>query len=105
MVKPIKFETIVALTEALGQAAEDKSWDQLVAIQQQRDGLIKQFFSTPTNLSPAEIEQVQWVLATDNAIKKVVVEEQSLIQQQISGMKRAQNAVSMYHQIGIPYKS
>lgn len=100
MTKPIEFGKIVALTETLSHTAENKSWDQLMAIQQKRDGLIKQFFSKPTKLTSVEIEQIEWVLETDATIKKIVMDEQTLIQQQISGVKRAQNAVSLYHEVG-----
>ncbi|EGG99102.1 hypothetical protein imdm_1506 [gamma proteobacterium IMCC2047] len=88
-------------SEALLQAAESEAWDQLSKLANERDLLIRAYFSKPVTVDNAiQIrDKIQRLLAIDDQVLGLARKEQQNLMPAMKAFSQNKKAINAYQQV------
>jgi len=94
------WHAILHASEALLQAAESEAWDQLSELANERDLLIRTYFSKPVTVDNAiQIrDKIQRLLAIDDQVLGLARKEQQNLMPAMKAFSQNKNAINAYQQ-------
>lgn len=88
---------LIDLTETMLAEAFNGQWPAVIELQAVREGLMHERFLHDLPLPESEIETgVQKILALDNQLLELAVEQKMLIKQELTAIKHGKNRVKAY---------
>lgn len=96
--KAIDLESLISLSRAMLEKAREESWDDVFALEVERNELIKLFFLEPVQQEYAETVAagIQAMLAIDRDIMALGALERLDIAQTLQNMEQGKKAVKAY---------